>query len=1361
MSVSWLPATDDTTAGAAIKYQVHASTDPAFIPVAGATSTLKFQGQGVTAASITSGLVAGRQYTVRLLAIDQNDAATSSDGLQATISDTVASTVAGVSAITLAPAQVASVTTNTVVLTTGTTPPVVGQFISSADANAGHGYLRKVTAVNSQNGVPTLVTAPASINEVISDIKISSSFKMDSVPAEVVTRSVQGGLAVVGTSPGGPSQQTFTWPQSGLLYSTSVRAVTKPNLTPQQVGLVVTSGFIASNDSTVAGKWGKVTGENRIEVKEGATGESKLRLFITSNDKPWSSSTAVGICKVSSGAITTTGSGQPANLAISLGAFTAIETVDTNRIKVADQVIQFKPSTGAASDASYKIKMTAYLDDAGDACNGDGAGLWRESIDFELEVFVTTENFPDNETAEKIFQGSAGFSVKNNIVTTFSPKVVFDKTLSGSKLTYAKLSLQASPRVEQTLTIDANALGTMDSIQDVISPRKFFKTYVTPAGIPIVVSGEFTLKVRIQGSVTGALTATEKLSIGYDEISAGLEYKDGVFTPIKSATPIYKLKIGGNGKAEADLMVSLLPGLELTGYEVLTGKAVLEPYLTASAGIEGLVRLDAEVDFDAQQLNMAADADYRLTKTRLTGGLNAWLYADFHLWDVNLYVYPQGAIKTKYDTFHKVELIPNTTIMDVPALSAFVPTGTANGTAHPADSRAIKVRAVATNLPNPLRTLFPSLTDSFIKWVRWTAPRIIAPLGTPADSYKLLADPNGEEGVAWVVLTKPGTYTVRMGGYSEWGTWARQYTELQIDVADANANGIPDWWEQRYGLTGTGSAIANADPDGDGKTNLQEWLAGTNPLVSNGPPPTNVPTQTVIITTAVDDFGPQIGPVAHNGTTDDTTPTLNGTLSAPLASGQKVNIYDGTVMFTPTAIVTPGGTSWTFTPATPLATGAHSFSAEVADFQGVPGPRSAAYVVNVQPVIVVPVASVSAVSPTQIVRTLAGSFDVAGKNLRASGISVTVPGDAKATCQTPNNLTTSGFNIACEFYKLGAQTLEVRTATTLLGTVTVSVKTNVTGVTWTSPSTTSSGTVKFGETVVFSVAGVNLLADPTMGFAVQLCGVSNTEVGTPSNTLRSFSCNFNNTAGAVAGQMPGVVKDAPNGQVLLDGWNVAVEVPVAPPTPTATGRLPDTGITASQCYSAGSDVLASCTSFAAIALNNQQDGMVGRDVANNDSTDGKAGFSYSVVPDPSGIAGLNFAKTSCVKDNITGLMWEGKPADGGYRDYRKTFTNYGDGRVGDASAYVAAVNAAGLCGASDWRLPTADELQSIVDYGVALPGPTTDTTWFPNTVGNWFWSSSPFVGGADYAWYVNFYNGYVYHYHRAYPGYVRLVRAGQ
>jgi hypothetical protein len=57
--------------------------------------------------------------------------------------------------------------------------------------------------------------------------------------------------------------------------------------------------------------------------------------------------------------------------------------------------------------------------------------------------------------------------------------------------------------------------------------------------------------------------------------------------------------------------------------------------------------------------------------------------------------------------------------------------------------------------------------------------------------------------------------------------------EVFLPTADSNNDGIPDGWCVRYGLSPSAANMASEDPDHDGRTNLQEYLADTDPTDAN------------------------------------------------------------------------------------------------------------------------------------------------------------------------------------------------------------------------------------------------------------------------------------------------------------------------------------------------------------------------------------------------------------------------------------------------------------------------------------------------------------------------------------------------
>lgn len=53
--------------------------------------------------------------------------------------------------------------------------------------------------------------------------------------------------------------------------------------------------------------------------------------------------------------------------------------------------------------------------------------------------------------------------------------------------------------------------------------------------------------------------------------------------------------------------------------------------------------------------------------------------------------------------------------------------------------------------------------------------------------------------------------------------------EINIPMVDSDNDGIPDWWEMAHGMDQQSSGDALLDPDGDGRNNLAEYLANTDP----------------------------------------------------------------------------------------------------------------------------------------------------------------------------------------------------------------------------------------------------------------------------------------------------------------------------------------------------------------------------------------------------------------------------------------------------------------------------------------------------------------------------------------------------
>lgn len=235
---------------------------------------------------------------------------------------------------------------------------------------------------------------------------------------------------------------------------------------------------------------------------------------------------------------------------------------------------------------------------------------------------------------------------------------------------------------------------------------------------------------------------------------------------------------------------------------------------------------------------------------------------------------------------------------------------------------------------------------------------------------------------------------------------------------------------------------------------------------------------------------------------------------------------------------------------------------------------------------------------------------------------------------------------------------------------------------------------------------------------------------------------------------------------------------------TVTG-LPDTG--QDQCWDGVALVACTPGNTGDAAAFPRQDGRYGRDAAAASGAlaktgGGAKGFDYTAL-DAGGnpvapSAGAN--PHACVRDNASGLVWEVKTDDGGLHDKDWNYTWYDSnpgtnggvagtssgGSCGgtvaggcDTEKFVAAVNAAGRCGFSDWRLPSFRELFGLGHLGAL--NPAIDGSYFPNTRTSNFWSGSSYASFPGNAWVVHFSNGNANAFDKMASFDVRLVRGGQ
>lgn len=131
--------------------------------------------------------------------------------------------------------------------------------------------------------------------------------------------------------------------------------------------------------------------------------------------------------------------------------------------------------------------------------------------------------------------------------------------------------------------------------------------------------------------------------------------------------------------------------------------------------------------------------------------------------------------------------------------------------------------ALEASQPKPVTPADTTLLDQLM--VRLSEPMVI-----PAAQRRMLV---GELRVSSVPDGLPIPFDADICPF----TGAAQPKSIDISERDTDGDGMPDIWEQQFGLNPLDPADAGTDADADGFSNLEEFLGKSNPTLATETPP--------------------------------------------------------------------------------------------------------------------------------------------------------------------------------------------------------------------------------------------------------------------------------------------------------------------------------------------------------------------------------------------------------------------------------------------------------------------------------------------------------------------------------------------
>ncbi len=917
-------------------------------------------------------------------------------------------------------------------------------------------------------------------------------------------------------------------------------------------------------------------------------------------------------------------------------------------------------------------------------------------------------------------QSRIDIAVKN---IKFQPKFEFEAATKPEK--YLKAVVSGDFGFKAELITDANGIVSFkgdNALTKKLLSRKFYKIIPTPAGIPIVIIGEFRMLGQLEAEFTGAVHASHTFNLNYP-YRTGLEYRNGSWRQIDddlAATQSYVVDLSGEAGASAELR--LIPEFEISVYRLSAVTGSIEPYLYANVEVEG----DARAGFGTEQ-EPWAQGDYRVNTATAGAGIDAKWRGDLGLIGDETTVgfsYPATSCSSRFVCSRadraSFELIPATDWMTLPVISEI--TQQPGTSPFGADTLTLSTTITAGKLMWDGDDGDNDVTSG--QWYLYRKDGQAA-YGELSFSHPTsLTDTNIYTGANY----EPGIYEVRFGAVNQLPSIVRQYRSIMLDLRNTEAL-APDELrligqvvvknqfgatvaipanlrvmfapcEQAEGMSsfytsfGVHDTQAYVASDGTFELDLQSFdfnsgqygcfgFEDNYSLVlyvdnnANGIWDWDIDTSldSDELFKARLSQGPpllSVTHVSHSGQINILGYSLSGNETVGLRPIPPTH-YSSSVMES-TPLNSDGG----------FTLDSYYFS-NISDYSAWTNQQNFydQFELIVLDESYTPQEMASKWARDEFI-TMIPTEDVFNPILDAEMIqSFIPPGGLLPPGNVRAQAGTAWVDLSWDRVQ-GATSYNIYYAEQSFG----------------DPINLESYAIYSGGTLLQGIAGTNH-------------SVSNLDIDT------SYYFVVSSINDPIRSELDSL-ESIPSIEVKA---TPALPLPVI----VSIGRLNDTGITPGGDYPNGNNLNCSGETIA------QQDCSHGRDATHLDHSDGDAGFNFTKLDIGGSSLPADALSWSCVRDNVTGRVWEVKTDDGGIHDKDNSYRwggvgadPYGTDFYKDWDLLVNSSNNENLCGFNDWRVPKLKELQSIINYGRS--NPAIDTAYFPNSSDPYiYWSSTGYA----------------------------------